>query len=201
MAHMAGLAQQLQELIGVTVRSAIRSAGSSSASRRHRRGDRFVRARDRAGNRGLMRAVNLLPENTSSRRIGRPSGVAVAGAAATLAAVGAVVVLSHGESVTVASRQARVDDLQLQLARCRAANGDQRLGRDDPHLTATRARPRSSRHQRHVSRGTSCSGRSPASCPTEHGSTACSWPLPARPRRPASPRPRRLPNPRPPRAS
>ena len=50
-----------------------------------------------------MRAVNLLPENTSSRRIGRPSGVAVAGAAATLAAVGAVVVLSH--------------DLQLQLAR------------------------------------------------------------------------------------
>ena len=64
-----------------------------------------------------MRAVNLLPENTSSRRIGRPSGVAVAGAAATLAAVVAVVVLSHGESVTVASRQARVDELQLQLAR------------------------------------------------------------------------------------
>ena len=64
-----------------------------------------------------MRAVNLLPENTSSRRIGRPSGVAVAGAAATLAAVGAVVVLSHGESVTVSSRQARVDDLQQQLAR------------------------------------------------------------------------------------
>jgi Tfp pilus assembly protein PilN len=64
-----------------------------------------------------MRAVNLLPENTSSRRIGMPSGMAVAGAAATVAAVGAVVVLAHGESVTVASRQAHVDDLQQQLAR------------------------------------------------------------------------------------
>lgn len=64
-----------------------------------------------------MRAVNLLPEDTKPRSIGKPNGVVVAGAAATLVAAGAVVVLAQAESGTVASRQARVYDLQGQLAR------------------------------------------------------------------------------------
>ncbi len=64
-----------------------------------------------------MRAVNLLPEDTKSRRLGMPGAVPVAGAAATLAAVGVIMALAHVESGTVASRQARVDDLQQQLSR------------------------------------------------------------------------------------
>ena len=97
--------------------SAIRSVGSSSESTPKPK-RRSARSRSRSGWESRTDARGQpAPRTPSSRRIGRPSGVAVAGAAATLAAVGAVVVLSHGESVTVASRQARADDLQQQLAR------------------------------------------------------------------------------------
>jgi Tfp pilus assembly protein PilN len=63
-----------------------------------------------------MRAVNLLPEDTSSRKIANPGALPIAGAAATLVAVGAVFALAHSESGTVATRQARVDELKQQLA-------------------------------------------------------------------------------------
>jgi Tfp pilus assembly protein PilN len=64
-----------------------------------------------------MRAVNLLPEETSSRRrLGKPGVVPIAGTAAALLAIGTIAALAHVESGTVADKQARLDDLQQQLA-------------------------------------------------------------------------------------
>jgi Tfp pilus assembly protein PilN len=67
-----------------------------------------------------MRAVNLLPEDTNARRIGKPGLVPVVGTAATLAAIGLVVGLAHVESGTVSSKQARLDSLKQQLASVQA---------------------------------------------------------------------------------
>lgn len=64
-----------------------------------------------------MRAVNLLPEESKSYRTGIPGAIPVAGAAAALVAVGVVAVLAHVESGAVASKQARLNDLQQQLSR------------------------------------------------------------------------------------
>jgi Tfp pilus assembly protein PilN len=63
-----------------------------------------------------MRAVNLLPEDTSARRIGLPGIIPVAGAGAALLAVGAVVALAHVESGKVSDKQSRLDSLTQQLA-------------------------------------------------------------------------------------
>jgi Tfp pilus assembly protein PilN len=67
-----------------------------------------------------MRAVNLLPEDTSSRRLGKGSVVPIAGTAAALVAIGAVGAFAHVESGTIADRQARLNDLQQQLALVKA---------------------------------------------------------------------------------
>jgi Tfp pilus assembly protein PilN len=63
-----------------------------------------------------MRAVNLLPEDTSARRVGRPGMIPVAGAGAALLAVGAVVALAHVQSGKISDNQARLDSLTQQLA-------------------------------------------------------------------------------------
>jgi Tfp pilus assembly protein PilN len=62
-----------------------------------------------------MRAVNLLPQDTNSRRLSKPGAVPLAGTAAALIAIGAVAGLAHVESGTVADRQAHLNDLQRQL--------------------------------------------------------------------------------------
>jgi Tfp pilus assembly protein PilN len=63
-----------------------------------------------------MRAVNLLPEDSNSSRFGKPGTVPIAGTAAALLAIGVVAGLAHVESGTVASKQARLADLQQQLS-------------------------------------------------------------------------------------
>jgi Tfp pilus assembly protein PilN len=63
-----------------------------------------------------MRAVNLLPEDTKSRRLPKTAAAPVAGAAAALVAIGVVGALAHVESGAVASKQRRLDDLKLQLS-------------------------------------------------------------------------------------
>ncbi len=67
-----------------------------------------------------MRAVNLLPEETTSGRIPKGAAIPAAGAAAAIVAAGAVVLLAHAESGKVATKQRSLDDLKAQLSRAQA---------------------------------------------------------------------------------
>jgi Tfp pilus assembly protein PilN len=67
-----------------------------------------------------MRAVNLLPEETTSSRLPKGAAIPVAGAAAALVAAGAVGFLAHAESSTIATKQRSLDDLKAQLSRAQA---------------------------------------------------------------------------------
>jgi Tfp pilus assembly protein PilN len=63
-----------------------------------------------------MRAVNLLPEENTGRRLPKAATVPVAGAAAALVAVGIVGTFAHTEGSKVSSKQRQVEDLKQQLA-------------------------------------------------------------------------------------
>jgi|SRR5690242_6683121 len=63
-----------------------------------------------------MRAVNLLPEENTSRRLPKGATMPVVGAAAALVAVGVVGTLAHSEGGKVSSKQRQVDNLKQQLA-------------------------------------------------------------------------------------
>ena len=63
-----------------------------------------------------MRAVNLLPEENTSRRLPKGATMPVVGAAAALVAVGVVGTLAHSEGGKVSSKQRQVNDLKQQLA-------------------------------------------------------------------------------------
>ena len=87
-----GLAEQLEELIGISVRVADPFARVGSGERRRlQRPGRRPRRRNRTGNRGLMRAVNLLPRQQVERKRERPNAVilvaSIGGAAVVLALV------------------------------------------------------------------------------------------------------------------
>ena len=91
-AHLKGLAEQLEELIGISVRVADPFARVGSGKRRRlQRPGRRPRRRNRTGNRGLMRAVNLLPRQQVERTRERPNAVilvaSIGGAAVVLALV------------------------------------------------------------------------------------------------------------------
>jgi Tfp pilus assembly protein PilN len=68
-----------------------------------------------------MRAVNLLPEDTKARRVPKSAVAPVAGAAAALVAVGMVGALAHVEGGKVASKQQRLDDLNLKLSQLQSS--------------------------------------------------------------------------------
>jgi Tfp pilus assembly protein PilN len=68
-----------------------------------------------------MRAVNLLPEETTNRRIPKGAVVPVAGAAMAVVAAGAVGMLAHGQSGSVASKQRNLDELKAEFARVQAS--------------------------------------------------------------------------------
>lgn len=68
-----------------------------------------------------MRAVNLLPEETTARRIPKNAVVPAAGAAAALIAAGAVGFVAHSESSSVASKQRSLDELKAQLTLVQAS--------------------------------------------------------------------------------
>src|SRR5690348_13861239 len=86
-----------------------------------------------------MRAVNLLPEDTTARRIPKNAVVPAAGAFAALIAAGAVGVIAHSESGSVASKQRNLDELKAQLSRVQASK---------PSANATTAALLSSRDAR-----------------------------------------------------
>ena len=126
-AELPGLAEELERLVGVPVRAAdplgrvhARQEGQAAG-----RGG-LVRRRDRAGDRGLMRAVNLLPSEPSGRRKQMPSGQVLLASTAPLVAA-ALVYLAFSfeqcEGLERAGRPRRRADRARRSPPCRVAAG------------------------------------------------------------------------------